>query len=108
MRYGNLLDEDWQDKNRFKMQGDQRDNISLPQQVECYSIAGIAGKAKESVSSQLLGDKMVGVKSALGQHKNPAKDLNFKKKNTWIAYETSHSELLSNPLICSRIKKWIV
>lgn len=34
LRYGNLLDEDWQNNDRFKMQGDQRKNISLPEQVE--------------------------------------------------------------------------
>jgi len=108
LRYGNLLDEDWQKNDRFKMQRDQRQNISLPEKVECYSIAGIAGKATGSKSSKLLGDKMVGVKSALGQHKDPAKNLNFKKENTWIAYESTHSELLSNPKIYTKIKSWIV
>lgn len=107
LRYGNLLDEDWQDNDRFKMQGDQRDNISLPKQVACYSIAGIAGKSTESISSKLRGDNMVSVKSALGQHKKPSKNLNFKKENTWIAEETTHSELLSNPKIYSKIKSWI-
>ena len=108
LRYGNLLDEDWQNDDRFKMKGDQRQNISLPELVECYSIAGIAGKETGSKSSQLLGDKMVGVKSALGQHKNPIKNLHFKKENTWIAYESNHSELLSNPKIYTKIKSWMV
>lgn len=108
LRYGNLLDEDWQNNDRFKMQGDQRQNISLPEQVECYSIAGIAGKESGSKSSQLIGDKMVGVKSALGQHKNPTKNLHFKKENTWIVYESNHSELLSNPKIYTKIKSWMV
>ena len=108
LRYGNLLDEDWQDNDRFKMQGDQRQNISLPEQIECYSIAGIARKSADSASSQLLGDNMVSVKSALGQHKDPTRNLNFKKENTWIAYESTHSDLLSNPKIYSIIKKWMV
>ena len=107
LRYGNLLDEDWQNKDRFKMQKDQRKNISLPEQVECYAIAGIAGKVTASKASKLLGDKMVTVKSALGQHKNPAKNLNFKKENTCIVYESNHSELLSNIKIYTKIKSWI-
>jgi pimeloyl-ACP methyl ester carboxylesterase len=107
LRYGNLLDEDWQDSDRFKMQGDQRVNISLPEQIAFYSIAGIAGKETKSITSQLIGDKMVGVKSALGQHKEPSKNLHFKKENTWIAYESTHSELLSNPKIYTKIKEWI-
>lgn len=108
LRFGNLLDEDWYNQDRFKMQGDKRQHISLPDQIECYSIAGVAGKATESVTSKVLGDKMVGVKSALGQHKNPAKDLQFKKGNTYIAYETTHLDLLSNPKIYTKIKSWMV
>ncbi len=108
LRYGNLLDEDWEDSDRFEVQGDQRKSISLPEQVACYSIAGVIGKKTKSISSKLLGDNLVSVKSALGQHKDPRRDLNFKKKNTWIAYESSHSELLSNPKIYTKIKSWLV
>jgi pimeloyl-ACP methyl ester carboxylesterase len=108
LRYGNLLDEDWQDNDRFKMQGDLRKNISLPEEVECFSIAGSIGKETDSVSSQMAGDKMVGIKSALGQHKSPAKNLKFKKENTWIAYESAHIDLLSKPQIYARIKSWLV
>ena len=107
LRYGNLVDEDWQNFDRFEMQGDQRQHMSLPKQVECYAIAGVVGKAMTSESSQLLGDNMVGIKSALGQHKNPAKNLNFKKKNTYIAYENNHLDLLSNLKVCTKIKAWM-
>jgi pimeloyl-ACP methyl ester carboxylesterase len=108
LRYGNLIDEDWQDNDRFKLQSDQRQSIPLPRDVECYSIAGIAGKVADSASSRLLGDKLVGVKSALGQHENTAKDLNLKKENTWIAYENTHLDLLSNPNISIKIREWLV
>ncbi len=107
LRYGNLLDKDWQNNDRFKMKGDQRQHIALPEQVECFSVAGVAGKATAPKRSQLLGDKMVGVKSALGLHKNPNKNLDFKKKNTWIAYESTHLDLLSNPEIYTKIKSWV-
>lgn len=108
LRYGNLLDEDWQNSNRFKMRGDQRQHVPLPERVECYSIAGVVGEATESVSAQLLGDSLVDVKSALGQHKNPAKNLHFKQENTWIAYEHGHLDLLNKPETYVRIKSWIV
>jgi pimeloyl-ACP methyl ester carboxylesterase len=110
LRYGSLLDEDWENIDRFKMNGDQRRNVSLPEKVECYNIAGINGKATESDSTKmkLLGDNMVGIKSALGEHKNPAKNLNFKKSNTWIAYESNHLDLLSNPKVYHKIKTWML
>jgi len=107
LRYGNLLDEDWENSDRFKMNGDQRQNIPLPKHVECYAIAGVIGKAIKSKTRQLLGDNMVGVESALGQHRDPTKNLNFKKANIWIAYESNHMDLLSNPKVYNKIKTWM-
>jgi pimeloyl-ACP methyl ester carboxylesterase len=108
LRYGNLIDEDWQGNDRFHLQGDQRINIPLPKRIACYSIAAVTGKAKDTVSPRILGDRLVDIKSALGQHSNPAKNLNFKEKNTWVAYENNHSDLLSNPKIYAKIKSWLV
>jgi len=107
LRYGNLLDTDWQNRDRFEMLEDQRQHVPLPKKTDCYSIAAVASKNNTYGIPQLLGDNMVGVKSALGKHKNPNKDLNFKKKNTWIVYENNHLDLLSNPKIYSKIKTWI-
>ncbi len=108
LRYGNLVDEDWQDADRFEMKHDQRQHIPLPEGVECHSIAGVSGKGStKPLSSQWLGDNLVSVKSAFGQHKNPSKNLHFKKENTWIAYECNHFDLLSNPEVYHRIRQWI-
>ncbi len=108
LRYGNLVDEDWQNNDRFDMQADQRQAIPLPTQVTCYSIAGVANKAAVSKTAQLLGDNMVGLKSALGQHKDPAKNLQFKEENTGTVYECTHSDLLSNPQVYTKIKEWLI
>ena len=108
LRFGNLIDEDWQGIDRFEIQGDQRQYIPLPKQIECYSIAAVQEKAKVSVSSRRVGDGLVAIKSALGEHNNPDKSLNFKKKNTWVVYENSHIDLLSNPKVYAKIKEWLV
>lgn len=107
LRYGNLLDEDWKNQDRFKLQGDKRKHIPLSEEVENYSIAGVASKESSSRPSKLLNDKVVSLRSSLGMHKKNTKKLNFKKENTWIAYETNHSELLSNLKIYDKIKSWI-
>lgn len=108
LRYGNVIDEDWQGKDRFEMSGDQRQSIPLPKLIECYSIAAVLGKAKDAVSSQILGDGLVDLNSALGKHKNLVKDLRFKKKNTYIAYENGHLDLLNSPKVYSALKNWLV
>ncbi|MGK0413765.1 MAG: pimeloyl-ACP methyl ester carboxylesterase [Polaribacter sp.] len=108
LRYGNLVDEDWQNSDRFELKSDQRQNIQLPKEIEFYSIAAVLGEKKSSASSKILGDNLVDVKSALGEHKNPDKNLSFKKNNTWVAYENNHLDLLSNPKITDKLLKWLL
>lgn len=107
LRYGNLIDEDWKDIDRFELKGDPRQVIPLPKKIKCYSIAGVIGKKTHRLSPRLLGDGLVYVKSALGKHKKASKKLNFKKKNTWIAYETGHLDLLNNPKVYAKINEWL-
>jgi pimeloyl-ACP methyl ester carboxylesterase len=107
LRYGNLLDEDWQDIDQFKLGSDHRQHIPLPNNIACYSVAGVKGKPKKSGSTKLQGDSMVLVKSALGQHKKASKSLNFKEDHTFIAYGTNHTGLLSNQKVYTQIKQWM-
>ncbi len=108
LRYGNLIDEDWQDKDRFKLYKDARQHIPLPKRIDCYSIAAVIGKATDPISHRIIGDSLVDVKSALGQHKKPSKNLAFKEKNTWIAFESNHLDLLNNPNVYDKIKAWLI
>jgi pimeloyl-ACP methyl ester carboxylesterase len=108
LRYGNLIDEDWKDDHRFEIKNDKRRNIQLSKQIEFYTIAAVIGNETTSLSTQILGDTLVDVKSALGQHKNPDKNLNFKKENIWISYDSNHLDLISNPKILNKIKVWLV
>ncbi len=107
LRYGNLVDEDWQNSDRFKLKKDQRENIPLPSNTEFYSIAAVAGKKTDFLKNKILGDNLVDVKSALGQHKNPNKSLDFKKENTFIIYESNHLDLLSDLNLLKKLKVWL-
>jgi pimeloyl-ACP methyl ester carboxylesterase len=107
LRYGNLVDEDWQGSDRFDNKGDQRQHIPLPKRIACYNIAAVLGKETDAISPRMIGDSMVDIKSALGQHENPAKQLQFKKQNTWVAYGVSHLGLLNNLEVYAKIKRWL-
>ncbi len=95
LRYGNVVDEDWQGKDRFEFSGDQRK-------------AAVLGNATNTAAAHWLGDGLVDLKSALGTHKNPDKTLFFKKENTYIAYETNHLDLLSSPKVYAQLKRWLL
>ena len=103
LRYGNIIDKDWKNKNRFELKSDDRQTIQLPKEIEFYAIAGVLSNKLNN----LLGDSLVDLKSALGKHKNPDKDLNFLKENTLILFENNHLDLLSNPQITDKLKVWL-
>lgn len=107
LRYGNLIDEDWKGKDRFELHKDERKNIPLPQETDCYAVSAVLRKETNYMSKNILGDGLVPVKSALGKHKTETKSLNFKDENTLIVNENSHTDLLSNTKVYDRLKLWM-
>jgi pimeloyl-ACP methyl ester carboxylesterase len=107
LRYGNLLDEDWQGRDRFAREPDPRRPVPLPENVACYAIAATAATSPGALKDRLLGDGLVPVMSALGRHKDPAKNLKFAPDRQWIACETGHLDLLSRRDVYERIAGWL-
>ncbi len=108
LRFGNLVDEDWEGLDRFEMRGDQRKHISLPPEIDCYNIAATKGTSNPNWKDKLVGDGMVQVKSALGKHKNKTKDLNFLADHNWILEESNHIDLLRKVEVLEQLKKWFL
>jgi pimeloyl-ACP methyl ester carboxylesterase len=107
LRFGNLLDEDWSQRDRFEHGGDRRVAVPLPEGVACYAIAASTGKTAGDVSGRLLGDGIVPLASALGRHANPERALAFDSSRQWVAYDTNHLDLLSRPDVYAQIKRWL-
>jgi hypothetical protein len=103
LRYGNLLDEDWQGLDRFEHAGDLRHPVQLPEGVWCYAIAGNVGEK----AGDLLGDGMVPINSALGRHEDPGLTLSFAPSQQWVGYGMNHWELLSQPAVYKQIRRWV-
>lgn len=107
LRFGNLLDEDWNKRDRFKRTGDLRVPVPLPQGVACYAIAATTGKTAGDLSDRLLGDGIVPLASALGHHANPKLALSFDDSRQRVAYGIGHLDLLSRPEVYAQIKQWL-
>jgi hypothetical protein len=103
LRYGNLLDEDWQGFDRFEHAGDLRHPVPLPEGVRCYAIAANVGKK----TGDLFGDGMVPVNSALGRHEDPGLTLSFAPSRRWVGYGMNHWDLLSQPAVYKQIRRWL-
>ncbi len=106
LRYGLLLDEDWRGRDRFRRAPDHRTALPLPEGVACYAVAGTVAGKRGLLAERLLGDGLVPLHSALGQHYDPARSLHFAKTSTFIAYRTNHMALLSSPAVTAQLLTW--
>jgi pimeloyl-ACP methyl ester carboxylesterase len=107
LRFGNLVDEDWNTRDRFKAGGDPRVVVQLPKGVACYAVAATTGKRAGDLTDRLIGDGIVPLASALGRHANPKLALTFDESRQWVAHGINHLDLLSQPEVYARIKQWL-
>lgn len=105
LRYGSLLDDDWANGDRFAPIGDRRHMVPLPQGVRCCAIAASTAPAADTLHDQLLGDGLVPLDSALGQHRDPAQTLAFADR--WIGRSMGHLDLLHHPEVYAQIRSWL-
>ncbi len=104
LRYGNIIDEDWNQHDRFEHNKDKRTYVPLPENIQCYAIAATTSKKNDSVvANNVVGDGLVTVNSALGIHTEY--DLKIPEENKWIGREIGHIELLENDKVYQVIKE---
>lgn len=107
LRYGNVLDEDWQGVDRFDLGKDQRKPAPLPKGVACYAVAATTAKKRGALTDHVVGDGLVPVNSALGHHKDATRAITFNDTHQWISYSMNHMELLSRPQVTEKILQWL-
>jgi hypothetical protein len=105
LRHGNLLDEDWQGRDRFSLECDRPCAVPLPRGVRCHAIAATA--AGQGVLAGLVGDGFVTVDSALGRHPDPRYALQIPEAGRWIARGVGHNGLLDDAAVYDRIRQWL-
>jgi hypothetical protein len=111
LRYGHVLPADWQDADRFAAGPDGRQPVPLPQGVACFAVAATLGAVPAAGGGArldaALGDGLVPVASALGQHADPARSLAFPPERQWIAVDTGHIALMHSPQVAAQLLRWL-
>lgn len=107
MRYGNILDDDWIDYDRFNDSRDFRTVVPLPDNVQCYAIAVTLGKEANCFGDHLIGDGLVTLNSALGRSRRPVYNLEFPRDRQWIGRHIHHLDLLNHNQVYETIKEWL-
>jgi hypothetical protein len=107
LRYGHVLDADWQGHDRFQRRPDTRQPLPLPEGIACFTVAATLAAKRSAIADRLIGDGLVPLRSALGQHDEAQRCLLFAKDAHWIAYRTGHVELLSRPEVAQQVLHWL-
>jgi hypothetical protein len=107
LRYGSLLDEDWQGRDRFAPVGDLRQPVPLPAGVACYMVAASTGSIEDELQNHRNGDGLVPVHSALGVHPDPSMALPPSAAEQWVGYDMNHIDLLHRLDVYAQIREWL-
>jgi hypothetical protein len=104
LRHGNVLGSD---DDRFAHGKDTRTPVPLPPGIEAFAIAGLAAERDDGVKARLLGDGLVPLASALGEHRARAFHLTFDDAHRWVARDTNHLQLQTSPVVYERVRGWL-
>lgn len=103
LRFGNIVEADWHDRDRFAHGADPRTPTPLPRDVRCYAIAATTAPSLDG--GALPGDGIVAVDSALGTHPDAAFMLAFTDQR--IVAGVGHLDLLSSPAVYALLRTWL-
>lgn len=108
LRYGSVRDDDWEDNDiRIGQIDDHRKPAPLPAHINTFLVAGtIEFEHKNHRPLKVIGDYLVSVKSALGEHPNPRFQLKLPESHKAIFYGLNHFEIQHHASVAEQIAKW--
>lgn len=108
LRFGILLEEDWRERDRYApMREDPRTPVPLPAGVACYAAAAVRAERHDAPAARLLGDGLVPLASALGEHDDARLDLRIPEAHRWVGPGLGHLDLLSSPQVFAQVGRWL-
>lgn len=114
LRHGHVLATDWEGADRFERAPDARQHLPLPAGVTCFTVAATTSAEpqgrtplKTTLANQYFGDGLVPVQSALGQHADAQRSLNFAPDQQWVAWKTGHLDLLRSEAVGQQVRAWL-
>jgi pimeloyl-ACP methyl ester carboxylesterase len=82
-------------------------HVGLPDGPRCSAVAASLGPMAGNLKARLLGDGLVPVASALGQHQDAVRRLAFAPERQAVVHDTNHLDLLSSPEVYGVLRQWL-
>ena len=100
---------------RHGLRGAEGQAIPLPENTRCWALAATLDTAADDAARTLkgralgkaLGDGLVPLASALGQHADAAQALAFAPERQAVLHGTGHLDLLSSPAAAQQLRQWL-
>jgi len=108
LRYGSVRDDDWEHNDiRIGLVDDNRKPAPLPAHINTFLVAGsIEFEKNKRLPLKIIGDYLVSIKSALGEHPNPRFQLKLPESHKAIFYGLNHFELQYHSSVAEQIVRW--
>ena len=108
LRHGSVRDDDWEHNDaRIGMIDDNRKPAPLPSHINTFLVAGtIEFENRKNHTLKVIGDYLVSVKSALGEHPNPRFQLKLPESNKAVFFGLNHMEIQYHANVAEQIAKW--
>lgn len=108
LRHGSVRDDDWEHNDaRIGMMDDNRKPAPLPAHINAFFVAGtIEHETKRNRTRKVIGDYLVSVKSALGEHPNPRFQLKLPESHKAVFYGLNHMEIQYHSSVAEQIVRW--
>jgi pimeloyl-ACP methyl ester carboxylesterase len=103
LRYGNVVDEDWQEFDPDAFLGDQRGELALVPRVVYCAIASTLARDPAHPLASIMGDLLVSTHSAQGMHPDTARRIPF--HDARVLSGLNHLALLNHPAVYDEIKR---
>jgi pimeloyl-ACP methyl ester carboxylesterase len=107
LRFGNLQDADWQGRERHAQKHDDRRPTPLPRGVQSYLLAATLAERPGRLHSAVIGDGLVPLASALGEHREPSLALHVPKARQRIIANCGHLDLLCHEQARAVLHDWL-
>ena len=108
LRYGSVRDDDWEhNAARIGQVDDNRKPAPLPSHINTFLVAGtLEFENRKNRTLKVIGDYLVSVKSALGEHPNPRYQLKLPESHKAVFYGLNHFEIQFHAEVAEQVAKW--
>lgn len=107
LRHGNVQAADCRGRERHAQHRDERVPTPLPAGVATFLVAATTAERASARRSRWIGDGLVPIGSALGEHRNPAMALAVPEAHRLVITGADHWDLLSRPEVSDALRRWL-